>query len=57
MSKTHLKYQLVVDGGRKIAIREWKNTNKFIDYSQTIYDIYENLEDYNPTQKESVNSL
>ena len=49
MSKTHLSYQLVVDRRGKIAIREWKNTNKFIDYLQTIYDIYENLEAYNPT--------
>ena len=35
-----------------------KNPDTFIDYSQTIYDIYENLEEYNPTnKKENVNSV
>ena len=31
-----------------------KNPKVFIDYSQTIDDIYENLEDYNPTKKTRV---
>ena len=26
----------------------------FIDYSQTIYDVNKNLEDYNPTKKRRV---
>ena len=33
-----------------------KNPKAFIDYCQTIDDIYENLEDYNPTKKRRVNS-
>ena len=32
-------------------IKELKNPNRFIDYSQTIDDVYENLEDFNPTKK------
>ena len=28
-----------------------KNQKGFIDYSQTIDDVYEHLEDYNPTKK------
>ena len=28
-----------------------KTPREFIDYSQTIDDVYENLEDYNPTKK------
>ena len=28
-----------------------KKLKTFIDYSQTIYDVYENLEDYSPTKK------
>ena len=31
-----------------------KNPKAFIDYSQTIDNIYENLEDYNPTKKRRV---
>ena len=35
----------------KIGIKELKHPNRFIDYSQTIDDVYENLEDFNPTKK------
>ena len=31
--------------------QELKNSKAFIDYSQAIDDIYENLEDYNPKKK------
>ena len=31
--------------------QELKNSKAFIDYSQTIDDVYENLEDYNPKKK------
>ena len=34
-----------------IGIKKIKNPNVFIDYSQTIDNIYEDLEDYNPTKK------
>ena len=49
------KYQLFINGTEKVEVKKLKNLNAFIDYSQTI-DIYENLEDYNPTNK-SVNSV
>ena len=31
--------------------KELKNSKAFIDNSQTIDDVYENLEDYNPKKK------
>ena len=31
-----------------------KNSKAFIDYLQSIDDVYENLEDYNPTKKRRV---
>ena len=34
-----------------------KNPKAFIDYSQTIDDVCENLEHYNPTKKKSDDSL
>ena len=46
------KYQLLIRGREKVGIKQTKNPNVFIDYSQTIDDVYENLEDYNPTRKE-----
>ena len=38
---------------KKVGIKEIKNLKAFIDYSQTI-NVYENLEDYNPTKKRIV---
>ena len=38
----------------KIGIKNLKNPKAFIDYSQTIDDVYENLGDYNPTKKKRV---
>ena len=35
----------------KVGIKKLKNPKAFIDYSQTIDDVYENLDDYNPTKK------
>ena len=39
---------------RKQKKQKLKNTKAFIDYSQTVDDVYENLEDYNPTKKRRV---
>ena len=48
------KYQLFINGREKVGIKNFKNPKVFIDYSQTIDDVYENLEDYNPTKKRRV---
>ena len=48
------KYQLPINGREKVAIKTLKNPKASIDYSQTIDDVYENLEDYNPTKKRRV---
>ena len=43
------KYQLLVNGREKVGIEILKNPKAFIDYSQTIEDVYEDLEYYNQT--------
>ena len=48
------KYQFLISKREKVEIKELKNQGAFIDYSQTIGDIYENLEDYNSTKKRKV---
>ena len=48
------KYQLLINGREKIGIKKLKHRKAFIDYSQTIDDVFENLEDYNPTKKRKV---
>ena len=48
------KYQLHINGREKVGIKTLKNPKAFIGYSQTIDDVYENLEDYNLTKKRRV---
>ena len=38
----------------KVEIEILRNPKAFIDYSQAIDDVYENLEDYNQTKKRGV---
>ena len=44
-------YQLFINKREKVGIKKFKNAKAFIDQSQTIDDVYEKLEDYNPTKK------
>ena len=48
------KYQLFINGREKVGIEILKNLKTFIDYSQTIDGVYENLEDYNSTKERRV---
>ena len=48
------KYQLLINRREKVGTEELKNPKAFIDYLQTIDDVYENLEDYNLTKKRRV---
>ena len=41
------KYQFLIKGREEIKIENLKNPKAFIDYSQTIDDVYENLKDHN----------
>ena len=45
---------MLINGREKVEIEKLKNSKAFIDYSQTIDGVYENLEDYNPTKKRRV---
>ena len=48
------KYQLLLNGREKVGPENLKNLKEFIDYSQTIDDAYENVEDYSLTKKRTV---
>ena len=45
---------MLINGKEKVGIKKLKTLKAFVDYSQTIDDVYENLEDYNPTKKRIV---
>ena len=50
-----LKYQLLISRRRKVAkFKKIKKPKEFICYSSLIGNVYENLEDYNPTKKRKV---
>ena len=48
------KYQLLIYGRERVGIESLKYPKAFIDYIQTIDDVYEHLKDYNPTKKRRV---
>ena len=48
------KYQFLINGRKNVWIKKLKNPKTFIEYAQTIDDVYENLEDYNPMKKRKV---
>ena len=50
----NLKYELLIKGREKVGFEKLKIPKAFVDYSQTIDYVYENLEDYNPTKKRRV---
>ena len=45
------KYQQLINGREKVETEHLKNPKAFTDYLQTIGDVYENLEGYNPAKK------
>ena len=47
---------MLINRKEKVEIKQTKNQKAFINYSQTIDDVYENLEVYKPTKK-IVNSV
>ena len=48
------RYQLLINGRKKVENENFGNPKPLINRSQTIDDVYENLENYNPTKKQKV---
>ena len=48
------KYPLLINELEKVGSENSKNPKAFINYSQTIDNVYENFEDFNPTKKSRV---
>ena len=45
------KYQLLIEKHKNVRIRHFNNPNAFIECSNMIDDVYENIDDYNPSRK------
>ena len=48
------KYQLLIDKKEKAGIENFNDSTAFIEYSNTMDDMYENSEDYNKKRKRKV---
>ena len=45
------KYQLLIKKLENAGIKHLNDPNAFIEYSNTVDDIYDNIDDYNPKRK------
>ena len=48
------KYQLLIDKREKAELKNLNDSSAFIEYSPTMDDIFENIEDYNKKRKRKV---
>ena len=48
------KYEFLIKKREDAGIKHFNDPNAFIEYSNTMDDIYENINDYNPSRKRKV---
>ena len=48
------KYQYLINKREKVRLDHFKDPKAFIEYSNDMEDVYENIEDYNPNKKRKV---
>ena len=48
------KYQLLIKKRENIGINNLNDPNAFIEYSNTMDDVYNNIDDYNPKRKRKI---
>ena len=46
-----LKYKFLIEKHKNVRIRHFNNPNAFIECSNMMDDVYENIDDYNPSRK------
>ena len=48
------KYQYLINKPEKVGLDHFKDPRVFIEYSNDMQDVYENIEDYNPGKKRKI---
>ena len=48
------KYQYLINKHEKIGLNNFNDPKAFMEYSNDMQDVYENIEDYNPIKKQKV---
>ena len=49
-----LKYQYLINKRQEVGQKHFNNPNAFIEYSNDINEVYDNIEDYNPKREHKV---
>ena len=48
------KYEFLIKRRENVGIKHCNNPNAFIEYSNTMDDVYKNIDDYNPNRKRKI---
>ena len=48
------KYQLLIERRENAGIKTYNDPSAFIEYSNTMDDVYSNIDDYNPKRKRKI---
>ena len=48
------KYQYLINKRESVGIDHFNNPNAFIEYSSDMYNVYENIGDYNPVDENKI---
>ena len=48
------KYQYVINKRESVGIDHFNNLNAFIEYSSDMYNVYKNIDDYNPVNENKI---
>ena len=48
------KYEFLIKKCENVGIKHFSDPNAFIEYSNTMDDVYENIDDYNPNRKRKI---
>ena len=51
------KYQLLIERRKNTGINHFNDPNAFVKCSNTMHDVYENIDNYNPSKKKNFNCL
>ena len=51
---TEPKYQFLIQKREDVGIKYINDPNAFIEYSNTMNDVYNNIDDYNPNRKRKI---
>ena len=56
MQRIHMKkkYQYLINKREKVGLNHFNDPIAFMEYSNDIQDVYENIEDYNPIKKRKI---